>query len=143
MYHLGCSAARSRRPRPADRRTASSRPRGLGRAGSTIVEVLVAIMVLTVGLLGLVTTAGLVTGMIGQGQRYTEAATLAGERIEVLRAERCRSARDGSEARGAFTVSWRIREIAGGRGRQFAVTVTGPTGRGARAASFTTTEFCP
>jgi Tfp pilus assembly protein PilV len=143
MHGHGPSSACPQSRPPLGRRDEPCRRAPLGRAGSTIAEVLVAIMVLSVGLLGLVTTAGLVTGMIGQGQRYTEASTLAAERFEVLRAERCPPAGSGSEARGAFTVSWRITEIAGGRGRQFAVAVTAPTGRGTRAASFTTTAFCP
>ena len=36
--------------------------------GFTLVEVIIAILVLTVGLLGLVTSAALVTRMIGRGQ---------------------------------------------------------------------------
>ncbi|MGH7672329.1 MAG: type IV pilus modification PilV family protein [Gemmatimonadales bacterium] len=60
-----------------------------GERGFTIVEVLIAIVVLTVGLLGLVTTAALVTRMIGQGQRSAVAATFAGQRLEILRAGAC------------------------------------------------------
>ncbi len=129
-----CRSRRDDRARPAAWRDTR---------GSTIVEVLVAVIILSVGLLGLVTTAGLVTGMIGQGQRYTEASVLAGERFEILRAQRCPSPGAGSEIRGAYTVSWQITAVAGGRGRQFAVTVQSPTGRGTRTALFTTTEFCP
>ena len=44
--------------------------------GFTIVEVIVAMLVLTVGLLGLVTSAALVTRMIGRGQRSAVAAAL-------------------------------------------------------------------
>jgi Tfp pilus assembly protein PilV len=126
-----------------EQRVPKRRPAWSNHHGSTVVEVLVAIIILSVGLLGLVTTAGLVTGMISQGQRSTEAAVLAGERIEVLRTERCSSAATGTETRGAYTVSWQVTEIAGGRGRHFAVTVSSPTGRGTRTALFTSTQFCP
>jgi Tfp pilus assembly protein PilV len=108
-----------------------------------VVEVLVAVIILSVGLLGLVTTAGLVTGMIGQGQRYTEAAVLAGERFEILRAERCPTPGSGTERRGAYTVAWQVTDVAGGRARHFAVTVQSPTTRGTRTALFTSTHFCP
>jgi len=111
--------------------------------GFTIVEVLVAIMILSVGLMGLVTTAGLVTRMIGQGQRYTEASALANERIEVLRSQGCPAAGSGSETRGAFTISWRIVEVAGGKGRGFMVNVQSPTTRGTRTDTFETVQFCP
>jgi prepilin-type N-terminal cleavage/methylation domain-containing protein len=57
--------------------------------GFTIIEVIVAIMVLTVGLLGLVTTAALVTRMIGRGQRSAVAATFGAQRMERLRTAAC------------------------------------------------------
>ena len=58
-------------------------------AGFTIVEVIISIIVLTVGLLGLVTTAALVTRMITRGQRSAEAATFAARRMERLRPRAC------------------------------------------------------
>jgi prepilin-type N-terminal cleavage/methylation domain-containing protein len=111
--------------------------------GFTIVEVLVAIMILSVGLMGLVTTAGLVTRMIGQGQRFTEASALANERIEILRSQRCPAVGTGTETRGAFTVSWRIVDVAGGKGRGFTVNVQSPTTRGSRTDTFETVHYCP
>lgn len=79
--------------------------------GFTIVEVIVAILVLTIGLLGLVTSAALVTRMIGRGQRSAVAAAYAGRRLEMLRASVCWSQTPGSEVlmRGATpvdSVSW-------------------------------------
>ncbi|OLC08735.1 MAG: hypothetical protein AUH42_00775 [Gemmatimonadetes bacterium 13_1_40CM_70_11] len=57
--------------------------------GFTIIEILIAIIVLTVGLLGLVTTAALVTRMIARGQRSAMAATFAAQRMERLRPAAC------------------------------------------------------
>jgi type IV pilus assembly protein PilV len=89
-------------------------------AGFTIVEVIIAIIVLTVGLLGLVTTAALVTRMIGQGQRTAVASTFASQRMEVLRAAACNPALrvNGSESlvRGgavAATNNWTFTNVAG------------------------------
>jgi len=65
--------------------------------GFTIVEVVVAIVVLTVGLLGLVTTSALVTRMIARGQRSANAATFAARRLEVLRATGCTSQAAGQD----------------------------------------------
>ena len=61
--------------------------------GFTIVEIIIAILVLTVGLLGLVTTAALVTRMIGRGQRSSAAAGFAQRRLERLRAGACLAAK--------------------------------------------------
>jgi type IV pilus assembly protein PilV len=89
-------------------------------AGFTIVEVIIAIIVLTVGLLGLVTTAALVTRMIGQGQRTAVASTFASQRMEVLRTAACNAALrvNGSESliRGgavAATNNWTFTNVAG------------------------------
>ncbi len=57
--------------------------------GFTIVEIIIAIVVLTVGLLGLVSTAALVTRMIARGQRSAVASTFAAQRMELLRPAGC------------------------------------------------------
>lgn len=84
--------------------------------GFTIVEVIIAILVLTVGLLGLVTTAGLVTRMIGRGQRSGAAAQFAARRLEQLRVSGCTSQASGSETlmRGSVpldSLTWRFINI--------------------------------
>jgi prepilin-type N-terminal cleavage/methylation domain-containing protein len=111
--------------------------------GFTIVEILVAVMILSVGLMGLVTTAGLVTRMIAQGHRYTEASALANERIEILRSQGCPAAGTGTETRGAYTVSWRVVALATPKGRGLVVSVQSPTTRGTHTDSFETVHYCP
>jgi prepilin-type N-terminal cleavage/methylation domain-containing protein len=59
------------------------------QGGFTIIEVMIAVVVLTIGLLGLVTTAALVTRMIARGQRSAVAATFAARRMERLRPAAC------------------------------------------------------
>ena len=65
--------------------------------GFTIVEVIVAIIVLTVGILGLVTSSALVTRMIARGQHSSNGATFAARRLEYLRATGCRSQASGKD----------------------------------------------
>src|SRR5205807_9339196 len=65
--------------------------------GFTLVEVIIAILVLTVGLLGLVTSAALVTRMIGRGQHLAVAAQYAQRRVQMLRRRGCKSQAAGSE----------------------------------------------
>jgi prepilin-type N-terminal cleavage/methylation domain-containing protein len=57
--------------------------------GFTIIEIIIAIIVLTVGLLGLVTTGALVTRMIARGQRSAVATAFAARRLERLRPAAC------------------------------------------------------
>ena len=115
--------------------------------GFTIVEVLVAVLVLSVGVIALAGSAGLVTRMIGQGQRYTVASTLANEQIEIIRAEGCPAGgavdAAGSRTEGAYTLAWRTVAIQSGRGRLIQVAVQSPTTRGTRTDTFTSVEFCP
>lgn len=60
-----------------------------GRKGFTIIEVIIAIIVLTVGVLGMVTTAALVTRMIARGQRSAQASAFASRRLERMRVAAC------------------------------------------------------
>jgi prepilin-type N-terminal cleavage/methylation domain-containing protein len=57
--------------------------------GFTLIEVIIAIIVLTIGVMGLATTAALVTRMIARGQRSAMAATFAAQRMEQLRPAAC------------------------------------------------------
>lgn len=90
-------------------------------AGITVVEILLAITVLTVGLLGLATAAALVTRMVAQGRRTTEASLFAAQRLELLRAAACGNDADrlgGHETRMRGTIavmsnSWRFFQLSG------------------------------
>ena len=81
----------------------------MNERGFTITEVIIAIVVLSVGLLGLASTAALTTRMIGRGQRSAVAATFATQRLELLRPAACIPGQrtNGSEIlqRGSTTVA--------------------------------------
>src|SRR3989441_6323919 len=86
--------------------------------GFTIIEIIIAIIVLTVGVLGMVTTAALVTRMIARGQRSAEASAFAARRLERLRVAACVPAQrlDGADSlyRGSNLVSintWRFTDL--------------------------------
>lgn len=88
--------------------------------GFTIVEVIIAVVILTVGLLGLTTTSGLVTRMIGRGQRSEVAALLAMQRMERARPAACIPAQraSGSEtlmrgARPVARIAWTYTDVDG------------------------------
>jgi type IV pilus modification protein PilV len=108
--------------------------------GMTLVEVLVAVLILSVGLLGLVSVAAGVTLLIGQGQRYTTASALANQRIEMLRSQDCGNLADGSSVEGKYLVSWTNTNL--GNGSRMLVTVTSPRPSKVRVDSFPTTISC-
>jgi prepilin-type N-terminal cleavage/methylation domain-containing protein len=120
------------------------------RSGFTLVEVLVAVMVLSVGVTALVGSAGVVTRMIGRGQMGTRGAQMASWRLEQLRlfanstSPRCTS---GSFVGGTYT-SKGITEkvvitvIAGTTLRTITDSVTYGTVKGAHRDVLTTQVRC-
>lgn len=54
-------------------------------SGFTLIEVMIAVVMLSVGVVALAGSAGLVTRMIGRGKMETRAAQAASRRIEALR----------------------------------------------------------
>jgi prepilin-type N-terminal cleavage/methylation domain-containing protein len=59
------------------------------RRGLTIIELMAAVVILSIGVLGLAGTTTVVTRMIGQGDQHTDAAAAAQSRFERLRSARC------------------------------------------------------
>jgi len=82
-------------------------PRG-NEAGFTIVEVIVAIMILAFGVLGLAGTTGLVIRQVTLGQMATERAAALQSAIEQLRSTAWESIADGSATVGNYDVTWWI-----------------------------------
>lgn len=119
------------------------------RRGFTLVEVLVAILVLSVGIIPLVGTSAGVSRMIGRGRMETRAAQAASSRMEVLRlaaeatSPRCSDpafASGGPASSGGMTESWLVPPA--GTLRQIRVSVTYSTVRGPRAAVLETALVC-
>ena len=110
--------------------------------GTTVVEVIVAIVILTVGLLGLASSSATVTRMISRSQAYTEASALATQELELLHAQPCASLADGTKSVGMFQVGWAVDSIAAGEGRRIRMAVHTPTAQGMAVDSFTTSLSC-
>jgi len=119
-----------------------------GNSGFTLVEVLVAVVVLGVGITALVSSSAMVTRMIGRGQISTRAAQRASQRLEWLRREaystspKCTS---GSFANGGPVVSRGVTEswqVVAGTPRTVRVIVSYKTARGTHADSLTTRIWC-
>lgn len=110
----------STRRRP---RLSSSRRRATPR-GFTIVELIVAIMIMTVGVLGLASSAALVSRMMGGGAQQSQAANVALSRFERLRnvAWRCSNLTSGSATTRGMQETWTV--APSGSARAVRVTVT-------------------
>jgi prepilin-type N-terminal cleavage/methylation domain-containing protein len=74
--------------------------------GFTLVEVLIALVVLGTGILGLATSAALVSRLVGNGSRMTVAATVATARLEQLRSLPCAGVAAGSAVTRGIEERW-------------------------------------
>ncbi len=103
--------------------------------GFTIAEVLVAIVLLSVGFLAVAGSSGAVTRMLAHGRRSSGAATVATSRMDWLRREsnrtdpRCTALAGGTQTyTGRVTETWTV--TGTGRSRTVLVIVRYPTNRG-------------
>lgn len=120
------------------------------QSGFSLVEVLVAVMILGVGVTALVGSSSMTTRMIGRGKSETQVAGIASRRLETLRAAahstspRCSTAAGfasgGPVTAGGVTESWVVPPT--GRVRTVQVNVTYRTARGPRTASLQTRIEC-
>ena len=117
--------------------------------GFTLVEVLIALVVLSVGILALTGSSAVVNRMIGRGKIETHAALLAAQRVESLRlaaastSPRCTSPTfrgGGPMWDDGLKQTWTVDPA--GTPRRVRVTVTYLTIRGARSAVLETTIPC-
>ena len=78
------------------------------RPAFSVVELLVAIVVLTIGVLALAATAGLVAGHVGDGGRLTGAAYAARTVLDSLATKPCTLVTSGASSRGGVSLSWTV-----------------------------------
>ena len=106
-----------------------------------LVEVVVATLVLTVGVLALAGTAPAVERMVAAGERMGGAAAAAASRFERLRAAGCGAPSDGRTDDARYTERWVV--TAAGPLRTVALIVTYADGRGTRSDAFEAAQWCP
>lgn len=88
------------------RRTADRAARA--RKGFTLIELMVAMIVFTIGVLAMMSSAGSVMTMMGGSQRRTVAATVAEARFERLRAQSCAQHTAGTTTTQGVRETWQI-----------------------------------
>ena len=119
------------------------------RSGFTIIEVLVAVTILSIGVMALAGSSAAVTRMIGRGKFDTRAAQLATRRMEALRitaystTPRCTAlANGGPWDTTNVSVSWIVVPNATATGREVTVSASYETPRGPRTEVLTTNIEC-
>jgi prepilin-type N-terminal cleavage/methylation domain-containing protein len=111
------------------------------RAGFTLLEVLVAALVLLTGLVGVATATAAALRSLADARLEEDAATLAGRRVELLRGVPCALRTAGVDTAGALVERWEVAAHAGAAATRLAVTVV-PIARPARARRYETVAPC-
>jgi prepilin-type N-terminal cleavage/methylation domain-containing protein len=116
------------------------RPARRTRAGFTLVELMVAMLMFTVGLLALASTSAVVVGQMGDAGRMGVAASVAQTRIERLRSGACGTAQTGTNTGRGVSESWTVTPMT--RSARIDVTITYSTRRGLRSQSYRSMMRC-
>jgi prepilin-type N-terminal cleavage/methylation domain-containing protein len=118
-----------------------SRPRR-ARRGFTLIEMIIAIVVMSVGILGLAGTASYVATQMGGGKAQTVAATMAMKVADSLAARRCSAIVSGSQTENRVTVTWTVADSS--RTKWVTESVEYRLKRGAtKTFNYTTVIQCP
>jgi len=78
------------------------------RRGLTLIEMIIAIIVMSIGIMGLAGTASYVAMQMGGGNAQTIAAALATKVSDSLSARRCAALVSGSQTKRGVTISWTV-----------------------------------
>ena len=112
------------------------------RRGFTLIEVIVAMVVMSVGIIGLAGTATYVAAQMRGGNAQTVAATMATKVADSLAARRCSAIVGGSQTKRGVTVTWTVADSS--RTRWVTESVQYQPRRGpAKTFTYATVIQCP
>jgi Tfp pilus assembly protein PilV len=109
--------------------------------GFTVVELVVALSLLTIGVLGLLTVAARVSRVVAEGQYYSRVGSLASGQLEQQLAIGCGAATAGELDASSASFAWTLSTDASGL-RWMTVIVSGRTRVGTHVDTFTTVSDC-
>lgn len=115
--------------------------RRTGRSGFTIVELIVAMLMLTIGLLGLAGVGAVVLKQMKGGTYQTIAASIAQSRFEQLEGDPCATIVGGSASVRGMTENWYVTAL-GLRAKTVYDTVTYASSKGPRKIGIHTVVAC-
>lgn len=116
-----------------------------GRDGVTMIELMVALAIVSVGVFGLAGGATLVTRLMGGGTQQTRAALVANAHIENFRSMTCSSVSNGADTVRSIISSWTTAAVPTSgtrRATSITLTVQYPTTKGMRSQSYYTLLPC-
>ena len=116
------------------------RPRR-ARHGFTVIEMIIAIMVMSIGIMGLAGTARYVAMQMGNGRTQTIAATFTTKIADSLSARRCAAIVSGSQTKRGVTITWTVADSI--RTKWVTEQVQYKTKSGPKTVNYLTVIQCP
>ena len=119
------------------------------RGGFTIVEVLIAIVMLSIGVLAMASSSGAITKMMTFGRMKTDATSIAQSVLDSLRytaqatSPKCTALSSGSQStppKRGFSTAWTV--LTSGDSRNITVTVGYRIGSQNKSETLATSMFC-
>ena len=99
-----------------------------GERGFTLVELIIAVTLFTIGVLGMLGVTAGITRLLGMGDRIATASFYAQERLETARNMPCAALTPGSETRGGiYDIAWSVAPMFGGNAQRVEVLVAYPS----------------
>ena len=115
---------------------------GGDRRGFTLIEMIIAIIVMSIGIMGLAGTATYVATQMGGGSAQTIAAAMATKVSDSLAARRCAAIVDGTQTRRGVTATWVVADST--RTKWVTSTIQYKPKRGAtKTINYVTVIQCP
>lgn len=118
--------------------------------GFTLIEVMIAVVLLTIGVMALVSGSAMTSRMIGRGRNSTMVAQVATSRGDVLRrmaastTPGCTSGAlaDGIDTTGHIVEQWDLQGVPGDNARDVIMSFAYRTSRGPRTDTMVITLYC-
>ena len=111
------------------------------RHGFTVIEMIIAVIVMAVGVMGLAGTARYVAMQMGNGRTQTIAATFATKIADSLSARRCAAIASGSQTKRGVTITWTVADSS--RTKWVTEQVQYKTKSGPKTVNYLTVIQCP
>ena len=112
----------------------------MNERGFSLVEVIAAMVILTIGVVGLAASTTAITRLTGQGGLTGNSAAVAASRFDVLRATPCAYLAGGTATTGKFGEKWSVATVSNLRNVIDSVTYT--ASRRTRTSVFSTVLSC-
>jgi prepilin-type N-terminal cleavage/methylation domain-containing protein len=122
-------------------RALTKRPQGRARRGFTIIELVVAMVILTMGLLAMAANSAVIGRQVRTSHKMTQASNLAQARFETLRSAQCTTLTGGNQTVGEIVEIWT--RTNGTRVVEVTDTVKFNTPNGQQVYAYRTSIPCP